>query len=390
MTVLSLVKRFSKTVRPSECVTDNSIFQFHYKLTAPMLLIFSVVITAKQYIGDPIDCFGPSKKTVKPDILDSFCWIETTYSLVNEWNKTVGKDVPYPGIGNSHQDTKNRVYHKYYQWVWFVLYLQALMFFVPRWIWKMTEEKKASTLVMDLGHPCLKEEIKKDKLGMLIKYFVARRGTHKRYFYWYFICEILNVINVFGQMQLMHRFLGGKFWSFGLDILKTEFKDDPLALDVLIELFPRMTKCTFHHFGPSGDINREEATCLLSINNINEKIYVILWFWFLVLGIMSILAVIYRIAYILSPRLRIQVTKIRCPMARKSVLALTARKISFGDWFLLDRLAKNMDGFNFKELTESLMEELARNDGVYNNGNGDCYQQHFLTELKIQQNGQHD
>ena len=39
-----------------------------------------------------------------------------------------------------------------------------------------------------------------------------------------------------------------------------------------------MTKCTFHKFGSSGEIEKHDAMCILPLNIVNEKIYIFLWF----------------------------------------------------------------------------------------------------------------
>ena len=58
-------------------------------------------------------------------------------------------------------------------------------------------------------------------------------------------------------------------------------------------IFPRVAKCTFMKFGPSGTLQRHDAQCILPINIINEKIYVFLWFWFCFLALMSALDLIW-------------------------------------------------------------------------------------------------
>ena len=35
---------------------DNNVFRLHYKATVMILVICSVLVTSRQYIGDPIDC----------------------------------------------------------------------------------------------------------------------------------------------------------------------------------------------------------------------------------------------------------------------------------------------------------------------------------------------
>ena len=39
----------------SVCI-DNNVFRLHYKATFVILVVASLLVTSKQYIGDPIDC----------------------------------------------------------------------------------------------------------------------------------------------------------------------------------------------------------------------------------------------------------------------------------------------------------------------------------------------
>ena len=39
----------------SVCI-DNNVFRLHYKATVMILVICSVLVTSRQYVGDPIDC----------------------------------------------------------------------------------------------------------------------------------------------------------------------------------------------------------------------------------------------------------------------------------------------------------------------------------------------
>ena len=36
--------------------TDNNVFRLHYKATFIVLVVASLLVTSRQYIGDPIDC----------------------------------------------------------------------------------------------------------------------------------------------------------------------------------------------------------------------------------------------------------------------------------------------------------------------------------------------
>ena len=73
----------------------------------------------------------------------------------------------------------------------------------------------------------------------------------------------------------------------------------------------RLTKCTFHKFGSSGELEKHDALCILPINIFNEKIYIFLWFWMLILGALTALVVIYRFALCISSSLRTYLFKLR-------------------------------------------------------------------------------
>ena len=81
--------------------------------------------------------------------------------------------------------------------------------------------------------------------------------------------------------------------------LSPEEREDPMA-----RVFPKMTKCTFHKFGPSGTVEKFDGLCVLPLNIINEKIYVFLWFWFIVLTVITGMQIIYRLIVLFMPRLR--------------------------------------------------------------------------------------
>lgn len=85
-----------------------------------------------------------------------------------------------------------------------------------------------------------------------------------------------------------------------------ELRDDPM-----IKIFPRVTKCTFHKYGPSGSIQTHDALCVLALNILNEKIYILLWFWFIILSIMSTFAVLYSMALLTMPSAREFILKMR-------------------------------------------------------------------------------
>lgn len=59
--------------------------------------------------------------------------------------------------------------------------------------------------------------------------------------------QIINII-------MVDKFLGGSFITYGTDIIKYSNMNQENRSDPMIEIFPRITKCTFHKYGSSGSI----------------------------------------------------------------------------------------------------------------------------------------
>ena len=138
------------------------------------------------------------------------------------------------------------------------------------------------------------------------RYFKEDLRSHGGYAINFFLCELLTLVNVVGQIYFTDRFLGYQFTTYGLDVVKMTTMDPEDRADPMNVVFPKVTKCTFHMYGPSGTVTRHDGLCILALNIINEKIFVFLWFWFVVLAVISAAAVLYRVATLASLGLRVR------------------------------------------------------------------------------------
>lgn len=159
-------------------------------------------------------------------------------------------------------------------------------------------------------------------------------------------------------MFLMNRFFDGAFLTFGIEVIKFMDSDQEDRADPMIQIFPRMTKCTFYKYGVSGEIERHDAICILPLNVFNEKIYVFLWFWFIGLTFLTAGTLIYRMIIILSPRMRMYWLRFRFRLIRKEDLDLIVKKGKMGDWFLFCMLGENIDSMIFRDIIHELATKL--------------------------------
>jgi len=151
-----------------------------------------------------------------------------------------------------------------------------------------------------------------------------------------------------GQMFLMDTFFDGEFLTFGIEVLRLSEEDEENRVDPMIRIFPRMTKCIFYKGGPSLNIEHHDALCILPLNVVNEKIYIFLWFWFLMLFCLTSLTILYRIAVIISPRIRGFILGTRFRLISQDVIQTLIKKSRLGDWFLFYMLGQNVDSVIFK------------------------------------------
>jgi len=91
--------------------------------------------------------------------MNTYCWIHGTFTIPSQLAKRPGDEVAHPGVapminaGEMDDAVKNdrflvrvtedgdEIRYAWYQWVCFVLFLQALMCYVPHYLWKSWEGK---------------------------------------------------------------------------------------------------------------------------------------------------------------------------------------------------------------------------------------------------------
>jgi len=307
----------------SACI-DNHIFRLHYRATVIILLAAGALVTSGQFFGDPINCMSDG---VSAGIMDIYCWIHSTYSVNDKFNGTLGVDFAHPGLGEDdvNGDRAGYTHHKFYQWVIFVLTLQAGMFYLPRLLWKSAEGGVMKLLTANLTdiQAFMNKSSRREGVDLISKYYnitPSRRGT---YFMKFVTCEVLNLVNVIGQIYFTDMFLGYQFTKYGRDVLAQSEMDLNLREDPMHKVFPKVAKCSFKLYGPSGSIQRHDALCVLPLNIINEKIYIFLYFWFVFLGTLSAVCLLYRLATIFSHDLRVMIIFARSDRSVSCPLTLT-------------------------------------------------------------------
>lgn len=96
----------------------------------------------------------------------------------------------------------------------------------------------------------------------------------------------------------------------------------------MCEAFPRVASCTFWKFGSGGEPVGHQALCIMSLNIIIDKVYLVLWFWYVIIGTLGCIRVICRVFQLASRHIRFWLMKIKMHRYKKfhsaTVMSLSA------------------------------------------------------------------
>ena len=176
--MLKLLGGLKEFLKKEEIIIDGPIFRFHNVFTSVLLFGCSIVVTATQYVGSPIQCIVDG---LPAHPVNTFCWIMSTFTLPGAYSKEVGTEVAHPGVANEYLTDTTKKYHTYYQWVCFVLFFQGLACYFPKWLWDNSEGGLMKTLVLGLNHYVFTEKEKIEKKQVIVSYVLQHLKVRRFY-----------------------------------------------------------------------------------------------------------------------------------------------------------------------------------------------------------------
>ncbi|KAH7695857.1 innexin-16, partial [Aphelenchoides avenae] len=238
---------------------EDFVDRLNYKTTTYIVLAAALTIFAKEYGGDPIRCWADA---TWPDAWVQYahdiCFVENTY-FVN---------------GSIPRNQEQRRFQQigYYQWIPFILVLQAIFCNLPHLFWRSlnwtsglqlravvtmaNEARKTGPLAKANVRDTVARHIYDSLLAKAMYLNMGRNGnfvlrvvrlithlvSHSYLATLYCISKVLNVANTVMQVLMLGHFLGqsSHFWGFSMlsAMQRGETWEDT-------GLFPRVVVCDF-------------------------------------------------------------------------------------------------------------------------------------------------
>lgn len=243
---------------------------------------------------------------------------------------------------------ENKVVH-YYEHVTWVMVIQSITFIIPRLILGLLENGKLRRVIGK------KHELK--SVEFITEYMIQNRGSHFWYSVHHVACDlmfiaifVMNIIftQSFINLQWFENIPGHRIFHGSL--LKFQ------------ENFPTTTFCLFGKYTPQKTWVTTEVFCILTFNNRIKHAYIGIYQLFWILTIVSTITVVWKISTLFRC---VQVLDI-CQqggknLKRKNIEKAIAQKLTFwesyGNYFMLANICKQLDAQDVTLLIDSLIEK---------------------------------
>lgn len=351
-----IMKKIAPQWHTKNVRTTSFVFKLVTKYTVNMFILFIILISGKHLFGNPIHCF--SSDTLWVPAMTLKCWIDGVFLDEKMIDSEIGKEAVHYGVGSlrKHGEDQKLISFGFYQWIVPLLLFQTLCLFIPRALWQIYEKGTMEKLLDKTSFPVFSDnwETQRKQLVSYIK--DVRVKYHREYALKYMFCEFLTIIVILLNMLILNNVISDFFYAYQPAVISLIVGNYTQYNRQAARLFPIQAKCNFRVFGPSGGVQLKDALCILPQNVVNDKIFVIIYVWFFIILMCSILHFIYLIGFYTIKKLRIfQVGR----MLEREVTIRQCKEISkngdLGLWFTLRLFRHNLSPICFQNLCNELV-----------------------------------
>ncbi|KAI0987741.1 hypothetical protein GJ496_008441 [Pomphorhynchus laevis] len=298
------LQKYSATKIQRSVSDDSFIDRLNHTYTSFVILFFAIILTTKQYVGDPIDCWGPAElKGSYEKYMESYCWLKNTYTMREDNQLSL--------------DLRKMNEIKYYQWTPLILVMQAAVFYFPKILWRTLGPRISGINLYDIATVAHKSvqyneaEYNQNDMRYMVKSFErmiltdsmrAKRVNLRQRFckpayistsgsrlcYLYIFIKLVWICISIGQILAMNALLSNYKDMYGIKLLRSFLSEQT---ELQSSYFPKVTFCDFE-IREIGYTHHYTVQCVLRANLLNEIAYTVIWFWITIVLVASIIDLI--------------------------------------------------------------------------------------------------
>jgi len=345
---LGLIKGATEAILGiGEVSIDNFTFKLFYKWSVSLFIASSVTVCSSQFFGDPIACES-ADDSIDEEVINAYCWMYSHFDMPPDYN----------GFCTQRNPDKTNLYNTYYQWVSVFFMIQAILFYIPRCIWLSMEGGLMSFLVKGCTGRVVDNHAEKQS-SLLEYYHEFVHNKFNKYAFCFLFCELLNVIILVSQVFVTHAFLNYQYLDYGYQVyeyyrLPAELRSQRETLNPMCEIFPKVAVCNYQRYGRGGGQETKNSICILSLNIINDKIFIVLWVWHCTLLLAGAIRLTTRFFQVSCSCVRCFLMKMAMGQYLRNNKHIRhiehyVTHCSIGDWFVLYQMNKSMNKRFFAE-----------------------------------------
>ncbi|KAK8745124.1 hypothetical protein OTU49_000464 [Cherax quadricarinatus] len=338
-TILSTVFNFFKTRANQVCAAtcDGLVLRMHYRWTFCVLLGGFLTVWYSWYHREVITC-------------------------VSHFNADTQVRLDYVNICLSYPYVENdssRRYILFYRWIAWSFFILAQVYYIPRKVSKNFDNARCKKLLEDLAANAHRyDQAEQELVERAARYIIFNLNTHNG-LYWKYLS--VNVLALFVDIFAMHYFdfiLQGRFIQYGFK--SYPFIRDPQRFtDYMSQTFPPFVSCEISREHQLVNRRIEKLGCHLTIMELYEKVFLILWVWMIFLTFVTCCYIIFLIL-MWVPYVRVYLLRTAKPAHASSkvgmVIHAVAKNCKIGDIYLLYRLKGHLSHARFYELMTRLSD----------------------------------
>ena len=267
---------------------DEYSDRLNHRYVVGFLLFCTVIVAGSPFVFNRITCWTPAQFTsAYLSYTNDYCWISNTYYIPT--NKTI----PASQLDRKQSEIA------YYQWTPLLLLLSALGFYFPRLLWRSMNLRSGINLqnliaktniegiVRTIDYYCRANEPTTHQRNPFFRSLFCTTGKHLGNYLRSIelMVKCLYLVNSFVQLILIQFILRQPGWFYGFDVWYNIFIKKSVLIDS--PYFPRVALCDLN-IRELGNLHRYTVQCVLPINMLNEKVFSLAWFCFIIVFILNL------------------------------------------------------------------------------------------------------